>query len=94
MIFHNSPSYNIEEARLVVGYVDEILSKLKINGNHLRQADIGVVSPYSEQCISIRARLNAKQYDKITVDSAEKFQGQERKVIIVSTVRTGDVIRI
>lgn len=70
----------------------EILSKLKINGNHLRQADIGIVSPYSEQCSTIRARLSAKKYDKITVDSAEKFQGQQRKVMIVSTVRTGDAI--
>lgn len=71
-------------------YVEEILTKLRINGFSLKQSDIGIVGPYNEQCGCIRSKLSEKAYDDITVASAESFQGQERKVIIVSSVRTGD----
>lgn len=83
-------SYNIEEANLVVDYIEEIQAKIKINGEHLQETDIGIVSPYGEQCKNILTKLNAKGYNEITVGSAETFQGQERKVIVVSTVRTGE----
>ncbi|KDQ06712.1 hypothetical protein BOTBODRAFT_39425 [Botryobasidium botryosum FD-172 SS1] len=75
-----SPSYfNIEEASLVKRYV----KSLKRFG--LADSDIGVISPYSAQCGKIRMLLSAPE---ITVGSAEQFQGQERTVIILSTVRS------
>lgn len=75
---------------MVVEYVEEIQAKLKIDGKNVKQTDIGIVTPYNEQCKIICAKLAAKSYNKITVGSAETFQGQERKVVIVSTVRTGE----
>lgn len=66
-----------------------MLAKFKVNQKHLSQSDIGVVSPYSRQCQEVQYRLNRKGYDSITMGTAETFQGQQRDVIIVSTVRTG-----
>lgn len=51
--------------------------------------DIGVLSPYRVQYERIRSFSTNKD---ITVGSAEMFQGQERPVTIISTVRTdGDL---
>lgn len=48
---------------------------------------IGVISPYNAQCGKIR-NLLSKFAKGIKVGSVEEFQGQERRVIIVSTVRS------
>lgn len=52
----------------------------------LKQSDIGIVSPYRLQCEMIRITCKSNGLEQITVGSAETYQGQERKVIIASTV--------
>uniref|UniRef100_A0A914PNN7 Helicase ATP-binding domain-containing protein n=1 Tax=Panagrolaimus davidi TaxID=227884 RepID=A0A914PNN7_9BILA len=69
---------NLAEVAIIVEYVKKCLK-------HVKPRDIGVVSPYKYQAESIRKRLNSKE---ITVETVEKFQGSERRVIIISTVRT------
>lgn len=60
----------------------------------IKPSDIGVVSPYRLQCKKIKKACTDANLDDLTVGSAETYQGQERKVIIVSTVRsTGDLGR-
>lgn len=52
---------------------------------------IGIVSPYSAQCRKLKARLKAEFseiHDGITIGTAESLQGQERTIIIISTVRS------
>jgi len=53
---------------------------------------IGIISPYTYQSKTItdkmRAMPNARQLQKITVSSVEKFQGSEREIIIISGTRT------
>ncbi|KAL8278914.1 hypothetical protein RQP46_008583 [Phenoliferia psychrophenolica] len=45
----------------------------------------GIISPYNAQCKKLRKEI---RNPAVTVGSVEQFQGQERKVIIVSTVRS------
>jgi len=82
-----SPSFfNPEEVVLVLKYVAEVLAdKSKVKG-----AEIGVISPYRRQVEKIREKLRSKggEYLKVTVGSTEEFQGQERRVMIISTVRS------
>merc|ERR1712226_146199 len=50
--------------------------------------EIGVITPYRRQVQKIRKKLLEHNFRDVTVGSTEEFQGQERKVIIVSTVRS------
>lgn len=80
VFFHSS--YNAKELTEVMAYIKALLT----GDNQLKQSDIGVISPYRLQCEYIRLTCERKGFKDITVGTAEKFQGQERKVIIVSTV--------
>lgn len=50
--------------------------------------DIGIISPYKSQCKKFTNECKKRKWDAIKVGSLEIFQGQERPVIIVSTVRS------
>ncbi|KAG8704637.1 hypothetical protein FRC11_009731 [Ceratobasidium sp. 423] len=81
-----SPSYfNIDEATLVKRYVKYLLD----DGQHgLSAKHIGVIAPYRQQCDKIRRLLSHSGYGGVDVKVTEDWQGQERRVIIVSTVRS------
>ncbi|KZT64425.1 P-loop containing nucleoside triphosphate hydrolase protein [Daedalea quercina L-15889] len=83
-----SPSYfNIAEASLVAQYCDELISDRKVP---ITAKDIGVISPYTAQCRKIRALLDRSsvRMEGLKVGTTEEFQGQERRVIILSTARS------
>ncbi|XP_011632303.1 RNA helicase Mov10l1 [Pogonomyrmex barbatus] len=93
MIFHGvngknyrdseSPSwYNPEEATQVYLYL------LKLYKYGLEPDDIGVITPYQKQVLQIRDLLLELDLKLPKISSVEGFQGQERKVIIVSVVRS------
>ncbi|KAF2285412.1 hypothetical protein GH714_003619 [Hevea brasiliensis] len=80
----NNPSwFNRIEASKVV----ELINKLTAMGN-LNEADIGVITPYRQQVLKLKKALDDLDMPNIQVGTVEQFQGQERKVIIVSTVRS------
>ncbi|PFH46788.1 hypothetical protein AMATHDRAFT_153829, partial [Amanita thiersii Skay4041] len=81
----SSPSFfNIDEAIQVKHYVQALRADRRFRTT---DNDIGIITPYNAQCLKIRSILKAVA-DGIKVGSVEEFQGQERKVIIVSTVRS------
>ncbi|KAF9057246.1 P-loop containing nucleoside triphosphate hydrolase protein [Panaeolus papilionaceus] len=49
--------------------------------------DIGIIAPYHAQVVKLRTALRSVA-DGVKVGSVEEFQGQERRVIIISTVRS------
>ncbi|KAG9079103.1 hypothetical protein FS749_008829 [Ceratobasidium sp. UAMH 11750] len=78
-----SPSFfNPHEASLVKEYVQGLLPHIASTKN------IGIVTPYRAQVRKIRKLLEAINIRDIDVGSVENFQGQERQVIILSTVRS------
>lgn len=64
-----------------------MLLKHEWNGRFVFLDNIGIVTPYSGQSKIIRSRTS--HLGNITIKSPESFQGQEKDIIIVSTVRTG-----
>lgn len=80
----NNPSwFNRFEASKVV----DIIRRLKKNGD-LDVEDIGVITPYRQQVLKIKIALENLDTPDIKVGSVEQFQGQEKEVIIISTVRS------
>ncbi|KAJ7753827.1 RNA helicase [Mycena metata] len=83
----SSPSFfNIGEATLVKKYVLALVSNRKLR---VRPEEIGVITPYhAQRCKIMELLYRDPKLQGITVGSVEEFQGQERRVIIMSTVRS------
>ncbi|XP_062712336.1 uncharacterized protein LOC109403351 isoform X2 [Aedes albopictus] len=79
--------FNREEAELVLDYLGDILSN-DINGRQVGQCDIGVISPYAAQVLHLRMLCKDRGWQEIEIGSAEQYQGREKAVIILSTVRS------
>ncbi|XP_014205126.1 probable RNA helicase armi [Copidosoma floridanum] len=76
--------YNVEEAIQIHMYL------LMLYNNGLKSSDIGIITPYSKQVYFIKNRLIQHEIDLPKIGTVEEFQGQERKVVLLSTVRTSE----
>ncbi|CAI5524033.1 unnamed protein product [Closterium sp. Naga37s-1] len=82
----NSPSFfNPFEATVVLKYITSLMG---YRSQRVPLTDIGVVTPYRKQMQKLQQLLRGKGMDAVKVGSVEEFQGQERRVVIVSTVRS------
>jgi superfamily I DNA and/or RNA helicase len=52
-------------------------------------ADFGIIAPYRKQVAAIRAVLRNRELGSVRVGCVNDYQGQEAKIIIVSTVLSG-----
>ncbi|XP_022817398.1 putative helicase mov-10-B.1 [Spodoptera litura] len=78
-----SPSYfNMMECEMVQQYVKRL-----VQVHNVSACDIGVVTPYIRQVYQIRKSLQECGIRKIDVGTVEGYQGQEKRVVIISTVR-------
>uniref|UniRef100_A0A671X0R6 RNA helicase n=1 Tax=Sparus aurata TaxID=8175 RepID=A0A671X0R6_SPAAU len=94
----SSPSFfNIAEVEVLMDYVKKLLSTQGKKGlATISPSDIGIIAPYRKQVQKIRKALEKvgkkhfplKDIGGLKVGSVEEFQGQERRVIMVSTVRS------
>lgn len=85
-LFHGSV-FNSEEVSLVISYVKDLL-RSKLGGRLVTQNEIGIVTPYRLQRQKIHEKLQKNGWPDVAVGTVETFQGQERDVIIMSTVRS------
>ncbi|XP_068193715.1 putative helicase mov-10-B.2 isoform X2 [Antennarius striatus] len=92
----SSPSFfNVAEVEVLMDYVQKLLQTQGKRGlSKISPSDIGIIAPYRKQVQKIRIALNKvgkglkKNMSGLKVGSVEEFQGQERRVILVSTVRS------
>ena len=54
------------------------------------QQQIGVITPYNKQMLKLQRMLKGANLGDVKVGSTELFQGQERRVIIISAVRSSE----
>lgn len=55
----------------------------------VNQSEIGIVTPYKTQCKKITQICRKNKWNDILIGTSEVFQGKEKPVMIVSTVRAG-----
>ncbi|XP_056886470.1 putative helicase mov-10-B.1 [Takifugu flavidus] len=93
----NSPSFfNVTEIEALVDYLIKLLETQGKQGlPKLNATDIGIITPYRKQVEKIRKALKSapglKRWGdlmELKVGSVEEFQGQERRIIMISTVRS------
>ncbi|XP_076596549.1 LOW QUALITY PROTEIN: putative helicase mov-10-B.1 [Chaetodon auriga] len=93
----SSPSvFNRAEVQVLIDYVKKLLQTNSKRGlGTISPSDIGIIAPYRKQVQKIRQGLDKvgrdlrfKDLSGLKVGTVEEFQGQERRVIIVSTVRS------
>uniref|UniRef100_A0A8C4Z8N3 RNA helicase n=1 Tax=Gadus morhua TaxID=8049 RepID=A0A8C4Z8N3_GADMO len=89
----NSPSFfNVAEVEQLMEYVKKLLERHGRKGLYkISPKDIGIIAPYRKQVLKIRKGLRILEKDLKNPDlvgSVEEFQGQERMVMLVSTVRS------
>uniref|UniRef100_A0A673BL11 RNA helicase n=1 Tax=Sphaeramia orbicularis TaxID=375764 RepID=A0A673BL11_9TELE len=93
----SSPSFfNRSEVEVLMDYVRKLLQGQGKKGlAMIAPKDIGIIAPYRKQVQKIRKALEkvgkdlkSKTMHHLKVGSVEEFQGQERRVIMVSAVRS------
>uniref|UniRef100_A0A8C4R056 RNA helicase n=1 Tax=Eptatretus burgeri TaxID=7764 RepID=A0A8C4R056_EPTBU len=93
----NPSFFNVSETEKVVEYLKKLLCQKakKGGGAKISPKEVGVITPYRRQVMKIRKALEFDPHLKslnnireLKVGSVEEFQGQERRVIIISTVRS------
>ncbi|XP_060083408.1 RNA helicase Mov10l1-like [Ylistrum balloti] len=84
----DSPSwFNPAETVQVVKYLQGLM---RDETHCVVTGDVGVITPYRKQVEKIRLLIDKLGMDMVKVGSVEEFQGQERRVIIISTVRSNE----
>ena len=69
----------------------EYVKKLLEGGSDrakVEQDEIGIIAPYIRQVYKLKARLKENNWENIEVGTTETFQGREKRVILISTVRS------
>ncbi len=83
-----SDKINSHEALLTAELVQQIMSNYEqAKQEFLPDKTIGIITPYRNQIAHIRNCLQAKgikNYEKITIDTVERYQGSQRDIIIIS----------
>ncbi|XP_011306724.1 putative helicase mov-10-B.1 [Fopius arisanus] len=83
-----SPSvYNPAEVRIIVNYVKKLIGS-NLGGRVVEKSEIGILTPYKLQKAKIVEALEANGIKDLPVGTVEIFQGQEKDIIIISTVRS------
>lgn len=92
---------SVEESWYNNNEVDEVLRTIKsllppdaleYGLRRITETDIGVVTPYRKQRRLLGKQLRRFHFNDIQVGTAETFQGNEKPVIIISTVRSNGTL--
>ena len=84
----DSPSrWNAQEAAKVVELIEKLLGSDKVR---VQAREIGVIAMYRAQVLKIRMLLRSHDLYNVKVGSVDDYQGQESKVIFISTVVASD----
>ncbi len=83
---------NPEEAAFIIKHLIQFVVELEVHYAVENFPTIGIISPYKQQIIVLKEALVSaglqKYTDKISVNTIDSFQGQERDIIYISLTRS------
>lgn len=77
---------NEGEVNILSQYI-RVIMKHGIKGQTVKETDIGVISPYRAQRDRISEQFH-DEFPKIEIGTVDAFQGREKKIILLTTVRS------
>ncbi|KAF9584788.1 hypothetical protein BGW38_005174 [Lunasporangiospora selenospora] len=85
--------YNVAEAEQVASMIEDLMALSRDGNNddvklHVEVKDIGVIAPFREQVKLLRQLLRSKGLAGVNVGTVEDYQGQEYKIVLISTTRS------
>lgn len=95
IIFHTtrSPSKEVgtslknDTECALLGYYLNVIIRRGVNGQQVKPKDIGIISPYRGQRDIIMENYQ-REYPALEIGTVDAFQGREKKIIIMSCVRS------
>ncbi len=87
--------YNPEEAQLVIRVVEDLINEINIDQWADAAFTMAVITPYRSQVDELKKLADASAVfepirKKISIDTVDAFQGQERDIIVISFVRSNN----
>lgn len=85
-------TFNDNEAHFTLQRLDQLITE---GADQFKKLTIGIIAPYRAQTEKLRSKIVRYEWykemqDKITINSVDAFQGQERDVILMSLVRSNE----
>jgi len=77
--------HNPEEAIVVLTFVRRLLAGSSEEDEPVRANDIGIVCSFRRQVQKIRGLLRSEGFGSVRVGTAEDYQGQQERILIIST---------
>ncbi|MBL7799140.1 MAG: AAA family ATPase [Chitinophagales bacterium] len=86
-------STNPEEAAFLIKHLEQLVTELNAHYPLDSFPSIGIIAPYKQQILVIKEQLEhvpelAPYLHRITVNTVDSFQGQERDIIYISMTRS------
>ncbi|MGX7689215.1 AAA domain-containing protein [Flectobacillus roseus] len=83
---------NPEEAQLLVKHLTQLIENYKVEKPDSAAPSIAVISPYKQQVLELQqlvqhSGIEEKFLKRISVNTIDSFQGQERDIVYISMVR-------
>ncbi len=89
-------TYNQDEVILLFKHFKQYISEIQANNETENVKSIGIISPYRAQVVRLKQHLdefsdiNDEIKAKISVNTIDAFQGQEKDIIYISLVRSNE----
>jgi hypothetical protein len=81
-LYERTSKSNCSESLIVVSLMKTIRD---VYGNSFSEKTLGIITPWRAQIALLNKQMEPEdKSDKVTIDTVERFQGSERKIIIIS----------
>ncbi|KAF9074456.1 P-loop containing nucleoside triphosphate hydrolase protein [Rhodocollybia butyracea] len=80
--------FNLGEIEHIFNVITSLMSEASKSFPTLQPEEIGVLAPWREQVWKVREKLRQASLSRVDVGTVEDFQGREKRVVIISCVRS------